>query len=108
MKTQTAKTQTKKTKKAEHFSKKIIAAAREYLNLKSRKIHPDGEFDKQRRWYPSDDEMCDCCKNIRRPSSSYPFSLMMHCRTAEHVATRYNVDAATLKRFAKKLESANA
>lgn len=108
MKTQTAKKQTKKTKKAERFSKKTIAAAREYLDLKSRKIHPDGSFDKQRRWYPDSDEQCDCCKNIRRPSSSYPFSLMMHCRTAEHVANRHGVDAATLKRAAKKLEAANA
>ncbi len=102
------KNQTIKTQKTEEFDSKTLAAAREYINLKNRRTHPDGNFDKQRRWNPSESEYCDCCSNIRRPSGRFPFSLMTHCRSAEHVAARHSVDAATLKRAAKSLEAANA
>jgi hypothetical protein len=52
----------------------------------SRTNHPDGTFDAQRRWYPSLDEQRACCDAIRSPSARWPYSLMTHCRSGEHVA----------------------
>lgn len=50
-----------------------------------RSEHPDGKFDGKKRWYPSDKEHCDCCDYIRSPSTAYPFSYMVHCRTKKHI-----------------------
>ena len=52
---------------------------------KARLEHHEGTFDKAGRWYPSDDEEQDCCRSIRRPSRAWPYSLMTHCRTLQHV-----------------------
>ncbi|WP_333798549.1 hypothetical protein [Trichlorobacter lovleyi] len=81
----------------------LIAAATDFNNRRDRISHPDGTFDSAGRWSPSYSEECDCCKNIRQPSRSYPFSLMIHCRTAEHVANLHGVDARLLKYVAKNL-----
>jgi hypothetical protein len=47
--------------------------------------HPKGKFDSAGRWYPSNSEVRDCCERIRSPSRRWPYSLMLHCRTAKHV-----------------------
>ena len=83
-----------------------LTAAREYLALKNRQIHPDGKFDSAGRWYPSDAETLPCCGGHRSPSRAYPYSYMTHCRTAEHVAHRYNVPAADVRRAARQIEQA--
>jgi hypothetical protein len=70
--------------------------------LQDREIHPEGEFDSKQRWYPAPSERCECCSAIRSPSAAYPFSLIKHCRSVEHVARRFNVPVAALrKRIAK-------
>jgi len=69
-----------------------------YLARKDRSQHPDGHFDSKKRWYPSASEEQDCCRGIRTPSAAYPYSLLVHCRTAQHVAQRYGVEAQALKR----------
>jgi hypothetical protein len=46
---------------------------------------PTGRNDSGGRWYPSDKEICSCCKSIRQPSREYPWSLWMHCRTLKHI-----------------------
>lgn len=56
-----------------------------YEKRQLRAQHPDGKFDNARRWYPTEDEECECCKHIRRPSRAYPYSLMTHCRTKKHI-----------------------
>lgn len=56
-----------------------------YEFRKDRRSHPDGNFDKQKRFYPSVRETCSCCESIRTPSISWPFSLMKHCRTKKHI-----------------------
>ena len=61
-------------------------AAELFLARKDRKVHPDGDFDRAGRWYPSESEKCDCCSGIRSPSRSYPYSYMVHCRTKAHVS----------------------
>jgi hypothetical protein len=50
-----------------------------------RSLHPDGEFDSKSRWFPSDEERCDCCNYIRFPSAAFPYSYMVHCRTKKHI-----------------------
>ncbi len=81
----------------------IETAATEYRNLKNRISHPDGSFDKGGRWYPSAAETCTCCAGLRSPSRAYPYSLMVHCRTAVHVASKYGVEAKDVKKLAKTL-----
>jgi hypothetical protein len=86
----------------------ILAAAGEYLALRDRSKHPDGTFDKAGRFYPSADEMQPCCAYIRTPSRAYPYSYMVHCRTAEHVAHRYNVSVQDVRRAARQIEQRTA
>lgn len=84
--------------------KRIIKAAIELNARQTRDSHPPGTFDNGGRWYPTDAEHCECCAGIRRPSRDYPYSLLVHCRTAEHVANVFKVDVLLLKRAAKALK----
>jgi hypothetical protein len=76
----------------------VIAAAIEHLQLKARVIHPRGTFDSAKRWYP--DTQYACCEHIRCPSRNFPFSLIVHCRTVEHVAAEYDVNARLVRSVA--------
>lgn len=76
---------------------RISQAAQAYFRRKSRREHPEGQFDSAQRWYPSEDERQTCCGKIRHPSRSYPYSYMVHCRTVEHVARLYNVTPEELR-----------
>jgi hypothetical protein len=80
------------------MNERINAAVQVYLDRQARITHPAGKFDKAGRWYPIGDERCECCNYIRTPSRAWPFSLMMHCRTMEHVAHLYDVDIKKLRR----------
>lgn len=82
----------------------ILAAAWEYLSRRDRVTHPSGSFDKAYRWYPDAVEMCGCCDGIRPPSCGWPYSLLVHCRTADHVAALRGVSALELKRAARQIE----
>lgn len=77
----------------------LEAAYQMYVKRQNRTTHPAGKFDKAGRWYPAGDEVCSCCTGIRNPSRAWPFSLMTHCRTAEHIANLCNVDAKALRRL---------
>lgn len=79
-------------------------AAYVYLRRRDRLEHPEGEFDSAGRWTPSGDERQGCCALIRSPSRAYPYSLMTHCRSAEHVAATMNADRRGVKSRARKLE----
>ena len=46
---------------------------------------PQGRSDNGGRWYPSDDERCECCDGVREPSRSYPWSYYKDCFTLRHV-----------------------
>ena len=82
----------------------VTVAARTYLDRRDRASHPAGSFDKAGRWLPTGDEYQSCCASIRYPSRAWPYSLLVHCRTAEHVASLYGVDALTVKRTARQLD----
>jgi len=79
------------------LEQRLALAAEMYRSRQNRRSHPQGKFDKQKRWYPSADEMQECCRSIRPPSVSYPYSLMKHCRSLEHVAAMYGVTPAELR-----------
>jgi len=83
---------------------KTMIAAREYLARRDRKSHPDGKFDKARRWYPAANERRACCEEIRAPSAAWPHSLNKHCRSVEHVAELYSVDVSILRKIARAIE----
>ncbi len=56
-----------------------------YTARKDRRVHPEGSFDKAKRWYPSNREDADgdgTC--VRSPTRAYPFSYMLRCRTRAH------------------------
>lgn len=80
----------------------VVNAAREYLMRKNRTSHPSGRFDNAQRFFPDQGEHRPCCTCVRSPSRAYPYSLMTHCRSAEHVANLYDVDASALRRAARK------
>jgi hypothetical protein len=75
-------------------------AAIEYLGRKFRWRHPEGQTDKAGRWYPL--QTFECCKSIRQPTRSFPWSYMTHSRTALHVANEFGVDLKELKAAIKK------
>lgn len=82
----------------------VFDAAEEYIARKTRKSHPDGDFDNGMRWYPSKDERCECCDYIREPSRTWPYSLLLHCRTIGHVAELFGVDEKAVRRAAREIE----
>lgn len=82
----------------------LETAAREYISRRDRVTNPDGKFDKQGRWYPSDEEQCSCCNAVRSPSRAFPYSYMVHCRTIAHIANKYGVDVKDLRKEVKRLD----
>jgi hypothetical protein len=66
-------------------TKSLVAAV--YAARKDRSVHPEGEFDKHGRWYPSAREDADGDgSSTRSPSAAWPYSYMLHCRTRKHCA----------------------
>jgi hypothetical protein len=75
-----------------------------YISRRDRQSHPEGTFDKQSRWYPSTEERCDCCASIRTPSAAYPYSYLVHCRTAEHIASLFGISLDDLSAAIRRAE----
>jgi len=82
----------------------VQAALDQYHARQDRAEHPEGEFDKAGRFYPSLVEEQDCCRAIRGPSRAHPYSYMVHCRTAAHVAALNNLTPAEIKEYNKALK----
>jgi hypothetical protein len=77
-------------------------AAVVYVARQHRAVHPLGEFDSAGRWYPyARWEHRSCCEGIRCPSRRWPYSLMLHCRTAKHVARLFRVPEKDVRHAAK-------
>ena len=76
-------------------------AVKIYRDRRDRREHPEGRFDNAMRWYPSHEEQQTCCRTIRTPSRAYPYSLMLHCRTVQHVANLCGVEAGRLRKAAR-------
>lgn len=82
----------------------IISAAQEYLKLQSRDEHPDGYFDTAGRFFL--EKKCSCCMGIRSPSRSFPYSELVHARTAKHVAHSFGVkwEESLVRKFSKVID----
>lgn len=87
---------------------RVEEAVQCYLDRKDRLEHPEGKFDRASRWYPSDQEEQDCCKDIRRPSRNYPYSLMLNCRTKKHIANLYEVETKDMNVIIRSIRAAEA
>jgi len=75
----------------ERWIKEIVNTV--YGRRQNRSVHPDGDFDKAGRWYPSDEEdQGDVTCNVRSPSRTWPYSYMLRARTKQHC--RVLVEAA--------------
>jgi hypothetical protein len=85
------------------MEKNLLEAAQLYISRQSRKANPVGQFDKAGRWYPAESETCPCCGRIRSPSRAWPYSRMLHCRTAVHIANLFDVPAVEIRRAARAL-----
>ena len=78
----------------------LLNAANEFVNRQTRRSHPEGSFDKGGRFYLR--STYDCC-SVRRPSRQFPYSQMLHGRSAEHVAHEYGVNASDIRKIARWL-----
>lgn len=85
------------------YQETVERAAREFLDRKARISHPKGGQKSCGKWWPDKDERCGFCGSIRMPSCAYPWSLMVHCRTADHVADLMDVDPADVRRRAREI-----
>jgi len=66
--------------------------------LKSREIHPSGEFDNKGRWYAEN----SWAISVRSPSNAYPYSEMVACRTKKYVqAVAYEFNCTTKEELLK-------
>jgi hypothetical protein len=74
----------------------VKLAAGAYIARQERRDYPIGQFDKTDRWYPAPEERQACC-DLVRASRLRPYSLLVHCRSVEHVAALYGVDPAALR-----------
>ena len=89
---------------AEGYAPEVVQAAQEYRALRDRRTNPVGSFDKAGRWYP--DSPCSC--RVRYPSRAFPYSLLLHHRTAEHVAAVHGVARRDVLHVARLLDKAGA
>ena len=84
------------------MSKKRRILAQHCLDLHSHKSHPYGRCDNGGRWYP--DSQYDCCIGIREPSRAYPWSMVAHCRTVDHVAHQHKIEPQILRKLVNRLK----
>ena len=67
----------------EQMAKQWVMAL--YTMRQERRSHPEGKFDKQRRWYPSIREDCnDVIGKAWGPSKAWPYNYMLRARTKTH------------------------
>ena len=81
------------------YKQELFDAMQIYHSRKERKVNPAGGFDGAGRWQPSAEERQDCCHSIRNPTKKFPFSLLNHCRSIEHVARKCKVEFTELRHW---------
>jgi len=77
-------------------------AYHEWVLREMRMTLPKGRFDASGRWYPTDDELRDCCREVPEPSEACPHTLLVHCRSIGHVARLFGVNEQTLRLIARR------
>jgi hypothetical protein len=74
-------------RKAELELERLVKAIADgvWQRRQDRAVHPEGTFDKAKRFYPSDrEEADDVVGEVRSPSRAWPYSYMTRCRTRSH------------------------
>lgn len=87
------------------FPPAICKAGKAFLERRDRKTNPPGSFDKAWRFYIADEEVRACCLGIRHPSRSFPYSHMLHARSATHVAHVHGVQDNDVRAFARLVDA---
>jgi hypothetical protein len=79
----------------------LHAAVAHYLDMDDRKARPEGTFDNANRFYLK--TTFKCCEGLREPSRAYPWSQMVHAKTAIHVAHQFGIAdrVADIRAYAK-------
>lgn len=80
--------------------RRLEEARQTYIERRRKSSHPLGIWI-SRGWFPDFIEHRECCDLVRRPTMSYPKSLMRHCRTLKHIANLYGVPLSDLRWIAR-------
>lgn len=86
----------------QNITKSTMQAARDYNALQAREQNPAGRFNRQKRWYPTQAQ--ECCASVHQPTDRYPYSLMLHCRSAKHIGQQYGVDPSLVRLVARQMK----
>lgn len=84
------------------INKRTFIAAFEYYQRKKYEEKPDGTYDRGGRWYPNESERCSCCEDIKEPSTTWPYSLLNHCRSSKHIVIKYGIDKKDFNKCLKE------
>ena len=90
------------------MSTQLWSAVKLHLQYEARLNRPEGTFDRAGRWYPAAGEVRSCCRVVRHPSRAHPYSYYRHCFTLKHIAQRFDLDPAVLRRAVRRIRKAEA
>jgi len=68
----------------------------------SGKLRPDGTFDSNKIFVLSQNEICECCRDIIKGNIRYPLSALKHACSKAHVANLFDVSVNDLKSKLRK------
>lgn len=94
----------KTKKKTLKFAPDVVVAAEEYVARLEKRSRPRGKLNEKGGWEPHAWEACDCCIGIG-DYSSFPYTVLQHCKSAGHVACLYRVDEKQLRKAAKIIKA---
>lgn len=89
------------------FTQADFKAAAASISRRLRDTHPEGEYDCDGCWYPSDNEECSCCAHAYPPSAARPLPLLKHCRTAEHCANLFGANFVSVRQILSRFDNGN-
>ncbi len=88
----------------EEYKTQMQLALECYFIRLERNENPNGYFDDGGGWYPNLEERCDCYFGKITPSKAYPYSLLIHCRTAIHISQLFEVDLRLMRSHIKQYQ----
>jgi hypothetical protein len=84
------------------YNKRLIMAMQLFKKRNSGKLRPDGEFNLNKIFVLSQNEKCECCRDIIKGNVRYPLSALKHACSKAHVANICNVSVNDLKSKLRK------
>jgi hypothetical protein len=92
------------TKVAKTVTALEVAINTVYVARRDRVAHPEGNFDRQGRWYPDALEDADgFTRGIRSPSCAWPYSYMLAARTRKHIKALAELQPEYVLRLAREI-----